>query len=409
MDRKFHFYVVDDDYPFLLLIKRILEKGSHKVTTFMSPSDAFKSIYQDRPDCVITDIMMPEIDGLEFIRKIRESEELSNTKVIVLSSKAYDFDKQQALDLGADGYFIKSIDTKTFLKDVLKVLIPHMVLTFWGVRGTLPLPGPNSLQYGGNTSCITIEFPEAPLFIFDAGTGLKQLSDYLMRYGSKRLEARIFISHSHWDHINAFPFFAPLYISGNKIQIYGPAQGNISIEEALSSQMKGIYFPITIREFGAYVQFQDLSEGIYEFDKIVVKTTLLNHPGYDLGYRIEYFGKSVCYITDNELYPLDSPFHSESHMKKLIEFINGAEILIHDTTYSDEKYSPKVRWGHSAVSQVVELAIKAKIKSLYLFHHDPDDTDEDIDKKIETAQGIIEKKGADLLCQSAKEKERVIC
>ncbi len=153
-------------------------------------------------------------------------------------------------------------------------------LRFWGVHGTLPVPGKNTVKYGGNTSCISLEFPGGKLFIFDAGTGIKVLSDYLTANKVRPVSTKIFISHPHWDHINALPFFVPLYMQGNNFEIYGPSQGNISMKKLISRQMDGIYFPIKFKEFGANIHFRDLKEEEFKVDGINIKTMLLNHPGH---------------------------------------------------------------------------------------------------------------------------------
>ena len=262
-------------------------------------------------------------------------------------------------------------------------------MRFWGVRGTLPVSGPSSLRFGGETSCVTLEFAKGQFFIFDAGSGIKSLSNYLMAERRGRLEAKIFISHPHWDHINALPFFVPLYVQGNEFEILGASHGDITVRELISAQMDGIYFPITIKEFGAHVYFRNLKEESITIDNITVKTMLLNHPGYCLGYRVEYKGRSICYITDNELYLESSEFYNPYYVKRLTKFISDADVLITDTTYTDEEYESKVGWGHSCISKVINLAHDANVKKLYMFHHDPDQDDDAIDAKFETARTLL--------------------
>jgi phosphoribosyl 1,2-cyclic phosphodiesterase len=262
------------------------------------------------------------------------------------------------------------------------------------VRGTLPVPGDGSLRYGGNTSCVTMEFPRGQFFIFDGGSGIKALSDWLMAQNRRRIQAQIFISHPHWDHINALPFFVPLYVQGNSFEFYGASHGDLSTENLISAQMDGVYFPITIHEFGANVTFHDLREEELEVADIPIKTMLLSHPGYCLGYRIDYHGRSICYVTDNELFPADNEFHDPSYLSKLINFIQGTDVLITDSTYMDDEYETKIGWGHSRISEVADLAHEAGVKNLYLFHHDPDQTDDDIDAKLAAAKKILAEKNS---------------
>ena len=276
-------------------------------------------------------------------------------------------------------------------------------VTFWGVRGTLPVPGPHTVRYGGNTSCMTIAFGNDNLFIFDAGSGIRELSRHLIAGESRRCDAKIFITHPHWDHINALPFLAPLYIPGNRFEIHGPSNGGMGIRKLVGSQMDGVFFPITMREFGAKLSFRDLQEETLEIDGIEIKTMLLAHPGNCLGYRVNYCGTSICYVTDNELFPPDTPEHDKGYVEKLIGFVHDADMLVTDSTYTDEEYTPKIGWGHSSVSQVVDLAHRARVKALYLFHHDPEQDDRGIDAKLSTARNALEKLRSDTVCYAPAE------
>lgn len=260
-------------------------------------------------------------------------------------------------------------------------------ITFWGVRGTLPVTGRGSLRYGGNTSCISVEFSDSHVFIFDAGSGIKSFSDALKSAGRSHIKARIFISHPHIDHIQALPFFHPLFVKGNVFDVLGPGQHEKGMRELIAGQMDGVYFPVTLNEFAATVTYTNLVEGSYEFDGVSVRALRLNHPGHCLGYRLEYDGAVFCYVTDNELYPPDSPDYDESYRQRLADFVRGADYLVTDTTYMDEEYADgKQHWGHSSVSEVVALAHRAEVKTLCLFHHDPDQDDDAIDRKLAFAR-----------------------
>jgi phosphoribosyl 1,2-cyclic phosphodiesterase len=213
------------------------------------------------------------------------------------------------------------------------------------------------------------------------------LSDALMT--EKRttpITARIFISHPHWDHINALPFFAPLYVKGNKFEIFGGSSAGVTMEQMISAQMDGVYFPVTVKEFAADVRYRDLGEGDYTVDGVRVSTMLLKHPGHCLGYRVDCNGHAVCYVSDNELYPKSSPYYDEPFREKLIDYIRGASAVIADATYGDEEYGPKMHWGHSPISEVAAVAHEAGVEKLYLYHHDPDQDDNQIDAKLEVAR-----------------------
>jgi len=402
------FYVVDDDPDLLTLLARVLIKAGHEVQTCASSRAALAEIPALRPDCVITDLMMPEMDGFELTRELRRRVELADMKIIVLSAKSYDFDRRRAKELGADGYITKPINLEGVMAQIDEMVSSKIVVSYWGVHGTLPVPGPKTLRYGGNTSCVSMTAGGEPLFIFDCGSGIKKLSDQIMASKVARFSARIFISHPHWDHINTVPFFAPLYIRGNEIEIHGPYQGDLTIERVVSAQMEGVYFPVTIREFGAHLVFRDLREESLQFGPVRIDTMLLSHPGYCLGYRLTYQDRKVCYITDNELYLPGDARRDERYIERLADFVSGAEVLITDTTYRDHEYPSKADWGHSCVSQVADLAARAKVKRLHLFHHDPDQTDDDIDLKLREAREALSKRGANLECDAPAEETQLI-
>ncbi len=402
------FYVVDDDPDLIALLARLLLDAGHQVETCTSSRRALAEIPSSRPDCVLTDLMMPEMDGFELTRELRRRVELAGMKIVVLSAKSYDFDRRRAKELGADGYITKPIQRDTVLAQIAELVSSDIVVTYWGVHGTLPVPGPLTLRYGGNTPCISITAGGEPLFVFDCGSGIKKLSDSIMAAKAPRFSARIFISHPHWDHINTVPFFAPLYVRGNEVEIFGPYQGDLTIGRVVSAQMEGVYFPVTTREFGAHLLFRDLREESLNFGPVQLDTMLLSHPGACLGYRLCYQGRKVCYITDNELYLPGDSRRDERYIERLVEFVEGAEVLITDTTYRDHEYPSKVDWGHSCVSQVADLAARANVKRLHLFHHDPDQTDDDIDLKVRETREALDKRRSGLACDAPAEGSQLV-
>ena len=342
---------------------------------------------------VIVDLLYSLSDPLSIVQRLAEAPLDHRPRLIAISDKPYEFDRNRAINLGVDAYFIQPVKRENFLHQVESLLHDFVRVQFWGVRGTLPVPGPSSIRYGGNTSCVSMEFARGQHFVFDAGSGIRLLSDHLMKT-PRRLQTKIFISHPHWDHINALPFFTPLYVQGNDIEILGASHADISMRELMSAQMDGVYFPVNFTEFAARVYFRDLTEETIDVHGIKVSTILLSHPGNCLGYRVEYSGRKLCYVTDNELYPDYTQHYNERYRERLVEFIKGADILITDTTYTDEEYRSKVSWGHSSVEEVVEIAAQANVKTLYLFHHDPAQTDEDIEKKHALSLAMVEELGS---------------
>ncbi len=400
--------IVDDDPLMIELQAALLTHAGHEVISSTQSGNALEQIHNYKPDCVITDIMMPNVDGIQILKQINDDEQLAGTKVIIVSAKSSEFDRGQVMKMGAIGFITKPIDTETYCDHIVSALSEKIQMTFWGVRGTLPVPGKRALKYGGNTSCVTLEFSKGEFFILDAGTGIKELSNHIMSSHSGKLNAKIFVSHPHWDHINALPFFLPLYIPGNKFEILGASHAGASMESLISAQMDDIYFPISMQQLGSSIHFRDLTQGEYVVDGITIKTFLLNHPGNCLGYRFDFHGRSVCYITDNELFLTDSPRYELSYIEKLVNFIEGTDALITDCTYLDDEYPSKVGWGHSCVSQVAAMAHQANVKHLYLFHHDPDQDDAKIDLKFAESKSALDKLGSKTIVLAPTETQRVI-
>jgi phosphoribosyl 1,2-cyclic phosphodiesterase len=392
--RKLSVYIVDDSRTQSDIARALLEKEGHAVLVNHSSEDALREIPDRRPDCVLLDIMMPGLDGYEVCRRLRSIGPLADTKVIMMSTKAYPFDRKRAFDLGANGYLVKPLHPAGFVPEVERIVADTLVMAFWGVRGTLPVSRRDSVRYGGNTSCVSLTFPDGRLLVFDAGSGIKALGDALVAAHRSRLEGRILISHPHWDHINALPFFRPFYAQGNQFEVCGPSHGDFTMRDLISGQMDGVYFPITPREFAANVTYRDLGVGDVDLGGLRVATTLLRHPGTCLGYRLTYGKRSICYVTDNELYPPDHELHSEDYLERLVDFVRDADVLVTDCTYTDEEYPAKAGWGHSAVGQVADLAWQARVRDLYLFHHDPDQTDAVIDAKLARARALLQARGA---------------
>jgi CheY-like chemotaxis protein/phosphoribosyl 1,2-cyclic phosphodiesterase len=403
---KLTFAIIEDDSVTADIQKSLLERQGHTVHVNLDALDGVEFVSRVKPDILLIDIMMPGMDGLEVCRRLRQVPELKKLKIIVVSSKSYAADRERALSLGADGMLLKPVTPSSFVTEVLALASDDMDITYWGVRGTLPVPGRKSLRYGGNTSCITLAMPRDQLFILDAGSGIRELSAHMMATRDGKLTAKILITHPHWVHITALPFFVPLYMAGNEFEVMGPAQGARTMREMISAQMDGIYFPITLRELGARIFFRNLAEEEVTFGDVTVRTMLLSHPGNCIGYRITMRGRSFCYITDNELYLKDAPGYQQNYVDKLVQFVGGCDVLLTDTTYTDAQYKSRVNWGHSCVSEVIALAHAAGVKELQLMHHDPDQTDDDIDRKLDDARSGLARMRSSVVCTAPVEGSR---
>lgn len=264
----------------------------------------------------------------------------------------------------------------------------RLTLTFWGVRGSVPVPGPSTMRYGGNTACFDLRSEDGDWIIFDAGTGLRVLGESLDL--SKKYEINILISHPHWDHINGIPFFAPIYIPGNKITFYGPGTTEMTLEEILSGQMRYSYFPVRTAELLAEIHYRQIEQERFEIGNFQITTISLNHPVACLGYRVRYEEKLFVYLGDNEPYfnvfkDKDKELQEfvENLNERLFEFVREADALVADSQYLPHEYEAKRGWGHSTTHQVMNLAVKAKVKRLFFFHHEPLRTDDDLDEIVD--------------------------
>jgi phosphoribosyl 1,2-cyclic phosphodiesterase len=261
-----------------------------------------------------------------------------------------------------------------------------MKITFWGVRGSIPTPGPDTVETGGNTSCIEVRCGER-LLVFDGGTGLRLLGQRLLK--ELPVEAYLFFSHVHWDHIQGFPFFAPAFIPGNKIHLFGGHNVSRTLEETLAGQMDYPSFPVHLSEMGSKMSFRDLFEGeVFELaPDIKVSNARGNHPNGVYAYRVDYQGKSVVYATDTEHYSIVDP--------KLKRLCKDADVLIYDAMYTPEEYAgevgggPKTGWGHSTFVEGAALAKAAGVKQLVLHHHDPGQNDAAVREKERRCREIF--------------------
>ncbi len=256
-----------------------------------------------------------------------------------------------------------------------------MNIKFWGVRGSIATPSVDHLKYGGNTSCIEVNVNDR-IIILDAGTGVRLLGNYLLERNLK--DYLLLQSHTHWDHINGFPFFGPVYRDDVNIKIMA---GHLSeaggIEKVFSSQMCQPTFPVPFSELAANLSFTDFKAGdsFSLGDGISVRTAPLKHPDGATAYRIEYGANSLCYVTDTE--------HVIGQAdKNIIDLIEGADLVIYDSTYTDEEYPDYTGWGHSTWQEGIRLCQAANVKQLALFHHDPSHDDAFMDNVAEQARNI---------------------
>lgn len=253
-----------------------------------------------------------------------------------------------------------------------------MELTFWGTRGSIASPGPETLHYGGNTSCVSLH-AGGQLFVFDCGTGARRLGNSLIEQHHGGLEINLFISHCHWDHIQGFPFFAPLFVSGTNCNVFAPHEQNQRLKNTMAGQMQYRYFPVELDHLGANVRYQELREGAFMIGDTRISARYLNHTTVAMAYRLEHATRCVVYATDTEPYAArarawkdpDSRRFVHPQDEELAAFFKGADVLIMDSQYTPDEYPAKMSWGHGTYEYAIDLATAAGVKTLVLYHHDP--------------------------------------
>jgi phosphoribosyl 1,2-cyclic phosphodiesterase len=279
-----------------------------------------------------------------------------------------------------------------------------MRVQFWGVRGSIPVPGPLTQRYGGNTSCIQVDVGAQPVIIFDSGTGIRKLGQQLVALGVPQ-EIHIFISHAHWDHIQGLPFFDPLYQAGNRITFYSRKRDEFCLRDIIHKVIEDPYFPLSHEDWKADVNFVELEDGAGAglAPGLVMSSSRLNHPLIANAYRIDHGGHSVVYVTDTAPFDhmiLDRDFIPKApdlsapvapevsdqlvQMKdQLVRLCTGADLVIYDTMFTDEEYNRNPHWGHSAATHAVDVCTLAGARHLVIFHHAPERTDDQMDRLME--------------------------
>ena len=278
-----------------------------------------------------------------------------------------------------------------------------MKIKIWGCRGSITSPGQNTIRYGGNTTCLEIRSEEGRLFVVDAGSGIRNLGKALQRESTVS-EIRFFFTHHHWDHLVGFPFFEPAYLERYVITLCSGPHAQNSLHKYLSHQMEAPYFPVDFRHLKARFNFRcespKMENGNCPLGSMECSPFPLNHPNGGHGYKFIEHGKTLIFLTDNEL-----GFKHKGGLtrEQYVELCRGADLLLHDAQYTSEEYQHTRGWGHSTYIDAADFAIEADVRRLGLFHHDPDRTDDDLDRQLDFCREHIHQSGSAVECFTCAE------
>lgn len=404
----------------------ILEAGDGEV--------GIRLALEHEPDLILCDLLMPKANGFQVCRSLRRN--LQRAKIIIISGRDYGVDRTSAIEAGADEYLVKPILWE-HLQDVITRVMPSggAILTgplpeftppstrlkFWGVRGSIPVPGSATVGYGGNTSCIEVR-ADGEIIILDAGSGMRALGISLEEeFKARPIKLTVLISHTHWDHIQGLPFFLPAYNSKNSLRVLGYEGASAGLRTILRSQMETSVFPVSLQDMPSALLIEELKEMDFSIGRVRVQAHFVNHPGICVGYRLFTSNGSIAYLPDNEPYevlkvalaereksdPEEARVYAVAARNKLVKFLQGVDILIIDSQYTDDEYLQKVGWGHGSLSSVVSLALDAGVRKLFLFHHDPNRDDKAVDGMVEAARMLVLESGKPVEVDAAREGSEV--
>jgi phosphoribosyl 1,2-cyclic phosphodiesterase len=270
-------------------------------------------------------------------------------------------------------------------------------ITCWGARGSIPISGKEYLKYGGDTTCIEIRTKDDDVIIIDAGTGMRKLGNKLLASNKRTLH--LLFTHAHWDHLMGFPFFKPIYMKGTKISMYGCPYAQSSVKDILSKSMIAPYFPVDFGQLQAEITTQGVCEQTFDIGSIRVNPIQLNHPNQGMGYRFTEDGKTFVFLTDNEL----THRHAGGEdYEGYVRFSAGADLLIHDSEYTEKQYAMTKGWGHSVYTDALRLALDARVGQFGLFHHNQERTDEELDGMVADCNSAVKNSNKTLSCFAAR-------
>lgn len=419
--------IAEDISAMAELMGRLLRNAGYETRIASDGLECLEAMGIFRPDLVIMDIMMPKIHGLDALKRIKADPASAETGVIMCTAKAFKADEDQAMAEGAFAIVAKPFKPAEFLAAVDSYFRRHSpaspppvasngpdrraqtvyrvpavegeaIVKLYGTRGSIPVSGSRYVRHGGNTSCAWISRgPDS--VILDAGSGIRDLGLELAKAGPSRVH--LFIGHTHWDHIQGFPFFVPAFIPGFEIVIYGASGFGKDLESIFRGQLDRDYFPVQLSDMRAKLEFRALDGNPVVIGDLRVHWEFTQHPGATLGFKVETGGRRITYLTDNEFLMgyLGSPMDAESDeellgpYRKMVDFVAGTDLLFGEAQYSMEEYPSKIGWGHSSIANACLLAKLAAVPDWVVVHHDPAHDDDYVEAKLNMLKRVADEIG----------------
>ncbi len=414
--------IAEDVACIALVMTHVLERAGYEIEVVTDGEACLERAFATRPDLVILDIMMPKLHGLAVLRRLRDDPRTHGLKALVCSAKDFRSERDEAFSLGA-GFLVKPFEPPVLVAQVDALLgypthasadvdVPsegevfHPTLAsdrarlrFWGTRGSSPTIGGAFVRHGGNTSCLTVTVGDE-LLIFDAGTGIRELGAEIMAKGIRK--AHLFITHTHWDHIQGYPFFSPAYLPGFELDIRGSAGFGRDLEDIFRGQLARDYFPVQLDDMLGTVRFSHLPpEPPLVIGDARISWEYAHHPLPALAYKVEVGGRSVVWAPDNEfvqgyLGPPQALHRDHPNVvphQKMIDFLAGTDIVIHEAQYATAEYPERIGWGHSSISNAAALMKLADVRRWIITHHDPSHTDTFLENQLLLTRQILDDLG----------------
>ncbi|MCK9407498.1 MAG: response regulator [Bacteriovoracaceae bacterium] len=412
--------IVDDSEGIRLMVATLLSSSGYEIAAAENGEECLATVTTFHPDLILLDIMMPLIHGIDVLKQLKSDTATSHIGVIMCSGKDFKPDKDLTIRHGAyafitkpfsfdellttiEGYFSGEGSPATLLppvtarvhefSSIIEPTTPY--IRFWGTRGSIPVSGPAFIHHGGNTPCLEINV-DGMTVVVDAGTGIRELGVKLKEEHPRPLH--LFIGHTHWDHIQGFPFFVPAYLPGTSLTVYGASGFGKDLRSIFSGQLDSDYFPVQLQDLSSSILFNDLKDNPVIVGNFQMHWCYVHHQGAAVGFKFALGGKTIVYMTDNEFLKgylgAPDPALISHEMKvvyrELIDFITGADVLIAEAQYMDDEYPFKIGWGHTSLTNGCLLCKLAKVKQWIITHHDPMHSDEFLEKKLAKTKEVLE-------------------